>query len=143
MARPYWLPPELNFEELPEGIRAAYKDVLEKIYDDQVLGAHDGLELSTGTTLAFICWLEIIQQKDIAECIKHRSCSVSDKEDFVEGVDRMFRLIGAKTKVTNARVRLDELRLKHLGNVDIGYTGFHAPQTQEETQDEVSDGEAG
>jgi hypothetical protein len=63
--RPYWIPPGVVFEELPEAVRIALQTIVGLAYSELVLGAGDPLETAMGTSVAFLAALEICDQVEI------------------------------------------------------------------------------
>ena len=65
--RPYFIPPGINFEALPEPVRVALQAVVEPAYRELVLGVEGPLERSAGLTLAFLLSLEVLDQFQLGQ----------------------------------------------------------------------------
>ena len=63
--RPYWIPEEIDLAALPKAVQLAVSEILNRAYQELVLGAADALERSAGTTYVHLLWLELLSQFEL------------------------------------------------------------------------------
>ncbi|MDY0169683.1 MAG: hypothetical protein RBS80_24280 [Thermoguttaceae bacterium] len=109
--RPFFIPAGVQFDELPQDLQAAITAVVNPAYQKLVLEARDGLEKSSGLTVAYLVWLEILDQLEMAKSMPNvPTPEASAERDKL--IARHLRLIGAKSKASNFLLRIKEFRRK-------------------------------
>jgi hypothetical protein len=109
--RPFFIPGGVDFEKLPEELRAAIRGVIDPAYRRLVQGARDGLEKSLGVTAVHLLWLEVLDQFELAAGLDGKLHPAAS-EERCQLIDRHIRVIGAKTKASQFLLRLHEFRRK-------------------------------
>jgi hypothetical protein len=71
-ARPYWIPEQTDLEALPPAVQLAITNVVNRAYQELVLGAADALERSAGATDVHLLWLELLHQFELGNQLKNR-----------------------------------------------------------------------
>jgi hypothetical protein len=109
--RPYWIPPEIDYAQLPEPVRVAFDAIVLPTYNELVLGAADSLERAAGVTLTFLLALEVLDQFEIGRSLDflgRAGDSANAERDKLIG--RHLRLLGACQRSAIFLARLRELR---------------------------------
>jgi hypothetical protein len=117
--RPFWIPPDVDFDRLPKQLQAAICGVVEPAYEQLVVRATPGLEQSTGMTIVSLLALEVFEQIETHEGLYDGQRTPHISEQREKEIARMLRLIGAKIKASGFLLRLHEFRQKwgHLPNL--------------------------
>ena len=110
--RPYFVPEDVDFDALPETLRAAITAIINPAYLELVVAAREGLERSTGMTICHLAWLEILQQLELSRQ-SGLARDVDQSVDHEKLIERHLRLVGAKVKASSLLLRLQEFRRKH------------------------------
>ena len=114
--RPFFVPSDINFDDLSEELKAAIGGVIDPAYRQLVVEAGDELARSVGVTIVHLLWLEIIDQFELAEELDHAlRPSATDKRQKL--IERHLRLVNAKSKAGNFLLRLREFRRKFGGDL--------------------------
>jgi hypothetical protein len=108
-ARPYFLPENVEFETLPKGLQAVVAAILDPLYKELVLGAEDSLERDAGKTLVHLAWLEVIGQIEVGQQIATGE-KLLDSEEHYKLIERLLRVVGAKSKLQGFLLNLRKLR---------------------------------
>jgi hypothetical protein len=111
--RPYWLPDGVEFDLLPDELKAAIAGIINPAYRELVLQADAGLPQTTGVTIVYLLWLELLDQIQLGS---QSVSAVSDPDAQRERhttISRLLRTVGAKNKTTGLLLRIRELRWKH------------------------------
>ncbi|MBE9551932.1 MAG: hypothetical protein IMF05_00580, partial [Proteobacteria bacterium] len=93
--RPFFVPSDINFDDLSEELKTAIRAVIDPAYRQLVLEARDGLEKSIGVTIVHLLWIEILDQLDLAQSL--------DDTLQPEASDRRFKMIERHLRVVNAK----------------------------------------
>ena len=112
-ARPYWIPPSVDLECLPEEIRAAILGIINPAYRELVLKAQNGLEKAAGVTIVSLLWMEILDHVQMGREIGDTFLLTTPSEDCEKRIARHLRLVGAKIKAASFLQRLREFREKY------------------------------
>lgn len=114
-SRPYFLPPDLDLETLPAGVRAALEAIVQPAYEELVVQAPTALDRSAGMSLVFLQVQELIEQfergRQMTLGLQGRD---SGGESRDEDLQRYLRVIGAKDRAANFILRVRQFRAKHL-----------------------------
>jgi hypothetical protein len=107
--KPFWVPPGVNLEDVPEGLQAVIEGVLSPAYVQLVVGAQPGVEQSTGVTIAGLLWLECIEYFQLG---LHTTCedATSEQEKKEKSMASLLRVTSAKLKASDFLLRLQEAR---------------------------------
>jgi hypothetical protein len=127
--RPYWIPPGVAFEELPEAVRIAFQAIVEPAYGQLVLGAGDPLERAAGSTLAFLAALEICDQLELAQQLIRTNppdaaapAAPGGTAERDKLISRHLRLVAVKQNAATFIARLQDSRAKReLAAVPLGF----------------------
>jgi hypothetical protein len=111
--RPYWIPPGVDFERLPEQVRAAMLGVINPAYQELVLGAQDGLQKAAGVTLISLLWLEVLDQVELGQDLTDPRSIGTSSPAREQLISRHLRLAGATIKASGFLLRLAEFREKY------------------------------
>ena len=65
--RPFWVPPGVTFDQLPQALQHAIVEIVNPIYEAYVLGAESPLEKGQGLSYVQLLWWEILGHLDLAE----------------------------------------------------------------------------
>ena len=109
--RPFFIPAGVPFDTLPQDLQAAITAVVNPTYQKLVLEARDGLEKSSGLTVAYLVWLEILDQVNLAESVLNVPTPEASAERDKQ-ITRLLRVVGAKSKASNFLLRIKEFRRK-------------------------------
>jgi hypothetical protein len=111
--RPYFVPPGVDFDQLPEQVRAVILGIINPAYRELVLAAPDGLQKAAGVTVVSLLWLEVLDQLELGQNLTvPRSLLVASPERD-ELIARHLRTAGAKIKASSFLLRLAEFREKY------------------------------
>lgn len=111
-ARPFWIPPGIDFDSLPEELKAAITGLINPAYQELVLEAEDGLSRSSGMTIVFLMWLEIIDQIQLGAELANADFDEAAQKKREALIARYMRTVGAKNKTSNLLIRIHEFRQK-------------------------------
>jgi hypothetical protein len=92
---------------MPAELQATIAAVINPVYLDLVLGSKDGLEKSTGVTIAHLLWLEILSQFELGRLVSVTD-SESNDEERQDAIAKHIRLAQAKLKASGLLLRLRE-----------------------------------
>lgn len=110
--RPFWVPDSVSFDSLPEELKIAITGIINPAYCELVLSAPSGLEQSTGLTIVYLLWLEILDQIQLGKGFAENS----DEPDILKRgeakIAQYLRLVGAKNKTSNFLLRLHDFKQK-------------------------------
>jgi hypothetical protein len=105
--RPYFLPADLVWEELPENVRVALVTIVNPAYDELVIHAASILERSAGASLVFLLAEEVLQQFELGNSMFSGAGNTAARQ---QSMDRYLRLISAKQKIANYLERVKAVR---------------------------------
>ncbi len=112
--RPYFIPPGIDFEALPEPVRVALQAVVGPAYNDLVLGVEGPLERSAGVTLAFLLALEVLDQFQIGQQLNFTAdptaVGAAERDRLIS---RYLKLVGAKQHAERFLLRIHDLRARN------------------------------
>jgi hypothetical protein len=111
--RPYWIPPGVDFDRLPEQLRAAILGIINPAYQELVLRAQDGQEKAAGVTVVSLLWLEILGQIELAEHLTDPGSVVTSSPEREQLISRHLRVAGAMIKASGFLLRLSEFKEKY------------------------------
>ena len=111
--RPYWIPEEVDLAALPKEVRLAVSEILNRAYQELVLGAADALERSAGTTYVHLLWLELLSQFELGNQIANLQTPDQGLAAPANLIAQHLRLVGAKQHAGSFLLRLKALRGKH------------------------------
>ena len=112
--RPYFIPPAIDFEALPEPVRVAYQAIVDPTYRELVLEVESPLARSVGITLVFLLAVEVLEQFQLAQQMDFTASSTGGgRADRDRVIDRYLRIVGAKQKAERFLLRLDDLRARN------------------------------
>jgi hypothetical protein len=60
--RPYWIPAGVEFDLLPDELKAAIAGIINLAYRELVVQAEADLQQTTGVTIVYLLWLEALDQ---------------------------------------------------------------------------------
>jgi hypothetical protein len=104
--RPYWFPPEVPLESLPQAVQDAYRGLVEPAYRERVLAAATELERSAGSSLVFLNWLETISQIELTASVAKALARGARTEDLEVDIARHLRLVGRKEQLVKLSLAL-------------------------------------
>jgi hypothetical protein len=113
LVRPYWIPPDLDFDALPEEMRVAALEIIAPAYRELVVDAPTAIERGIGKSIAFLLWEELFDEFELTRSIdfhkihERRMVSPEKAETRAKLLDSLLRKVGARLKLTNV---LDRLR---------------------------------
>jgi hypothetical protein len=108
--RPLFVPRNVDFNALAPELQTAITAVINPAYRELVLGAPEGLEKSTGLSIVYLLWLEVLEQQRLAETWQTADDGGMSPTDRAEQIARHLRLVLAKVKVSSFLLRLRESR---------------------------------
>lgn len=111
---PFFLPQDINWDELPEAVRAAVHDIVTPLYREFVLENADALQRSAGMSLVFLATLEVVEFVGNGRSVFERPPTDDEIKARQQQIDRQLRLVGAKMKCTDLLLRLQSWREKAL-----------------------------
>jgi hypothetical protein len=111
--RPYWFPPDIDVNALPDEIKAAIAGLVNPVYVQLVLQAQDGLERSIGSTIVFLLWREILAQMQFGQDFAHGTSSASSEAERDAELGRYLRLVAAKLKASAILFQLQAFRRRY------------------------------
>lgn len=119
--RPYWIPEEADLEALPKEVQLALTEVVNRAYQELVLGAADALERFAGATYVHLLWLELLHQFELGKQLDNL---LRPNHGFAARADRIaqhLRLVGAKQQAGSFLLRVQALQ-------DKDTAGSHRPR---------------
>ena len=112
--RPYFVPQGINFDELPQQVRATFEAVVAPSYRELVLEVESSLAKSVGITLVFLLAVEVLEQFQLAQQMDFTASSTGGgRADRDRVIDRYLRIVGAKQKAERFLLRLHDLRARN------------------------------
>ena len=112
--RPYYVPAEIDFDDLPEAVMLAFEVIVEPAYKELVLGAVTALERSAGASLTFLLAVEILDQFELGHRLNLTGAAVgNDSAEREVMMTRHLRVISAKQQTARFLFRIQELRKKN------------------------------
>ncbi len=103
-ALPPWLQNDAFYQNLPEQHQQAIRSIIQPLYERFVLRPTDHLERSTGSSVIYLLWSELLKQAEIAntpfddEGIDHLHRRML--------MDDLFLILGPKSQMSSLLVRL-------------------------------------
>jgi hypothetical protein len=116
--RPYWVPPGLKIESLPEQFRVAIAEILNPAYRELVLEAPGALERATGATFVHLLWLEMLEQLELGRDLASYLPGSTSSPERLRLLDRHVRLTGAKNKAGHFLLQIRTFREKYESGLD-------------------------
>ncbi len=114
IARPYFIPPAVDFKALPAEVRAALSDVIEPAYKALVLHADSTLERLAGVTLVFLLTLEVLDQFQLGREFEEAVVgNFADSEKRAKQIGRHLRLIASKQTQLDFLFKLRNAKAKY------------------------------
>ena len=104
--RPFFLPSDLKWDELPEAARAVIHDIVSPLYRAYVFANADPLQRAAGMSLVYLTTLEVIECVGKGASMLEGPSSDDEVRARQDQIDRYLRLVGAKTKCTDLLLRL-------------------------------------
>lgn len=111
-ARPYFLPSSIDLEAFPAEVRLAVDEILMPVYREMVMGAQSSLERAAAVSLAFLLYLELIDQFAIGQDAIVSKAGADESARRDKAIERYSRIVGAKQKVLGFLQRLEEFRAR-------------------------------
>jgi hypothetical protein len=112
--RPYFIPPGIDFEALPESVRVVFQTVVAATYDDLVLSVEGPLERSAGVTLVFLLSVEVLEQFQLGQQLNFtadpNAVGGAERDRLI---GRYLRVVGAKQKEERFLLRIHDLRARN------------------------------
>jgi hypothetical protein len=121
--RPYWISEQIDLAALPEPFRIAITEIVNRAYEELVLGAADALERSAATTYVHLLWLELLQQFELGnelESVSRPNLSFGARAEMIM---RHLRLVAAKQHTGNFLLRVKAFHEKYAAALN-GSTGL-------------------
>lgn len=109
--RPFFVPSDINFDDLSEELKTAIRAVIDPAYRQLVLEARDGLEKSIGVTIVHLLWIEILDQLDLAQSLDDTLQPEASDRRF-KMIERHLRVVNAKSKASGFLLRLHTFQRK-------------------------------
>jgi hypothetical protein len=103
--RPLWLPPGVTFESLPKPVQQAVLDILNPVYQEQVLKASDPLERGQGLSYCNLLFFELLTTYGLIESATSAGLA---RLPSSKGLTVLVDVTGQKGKVANFLFRLRE-----------------------------------
>ena len=107
--RPFWIPPGVDPEDLPEGLQAAIDGAISPAYQRLVVAARAGVEQSTGITITGLLWLECLEYFEVGQNAQSEN-DTPELEKREASMARLLRLAGAKLRASDFLLRVTEAR---------------------------------
>lgn len=108
--RPYFLPPEIELETLPEAVQIAIQSIIEPAYAELVLAAPNPLERSMGISFVFLLTEEVLSHFELGRQMNLDQTQGDEERARRErDLARYLKLFGAKTSALHALLRLRKL----------------------------------
>jgi hypothetical protein len=111
-ARPFFIPPGVEWDALPEELQQAISALVNPAYEHFVLAADDGLERASGLTLVHLLWLEILDQIRLGQLLLDSNSTDSGSESRERAIAQHLKLVQAKLKASSFMLRLEEFEQK-------------------------------
>lgn len=112
-AKPYFIPAGIEWASFPEEVKAAILAIVNPTYEELVLKATDGLERSTGMSVTYLLWLEVLTQLELTTKLSKPDSTFQMTRDQHEQIGRHLRLVNAKVKASSFIQRVKEFRSRH------------------------------
>lgn len=111
---PCWIPKGVDLQDMPADLQAAIAHVINPTYCELVLNARPGLQQSTGLTIAYLLWLEILDHLEMAAAGEDIIAKSLGKRSsaHVHLIDRHLRVVNAKLKASDMLLRLQQFKDK-------------------------------
>jgi hypothetical protein len=111
--RPYFLPPGVEWDAIPNSVRLALDAIVLPAYQEMVLGAPNSLERATGASLVFLLCLEVLEHFELGNRLNLSGVSPGDDQaELDRAISKHLKLVGAKQHAANFLARLQNLRSK-------------------------------
>jgi hypothetical protein len=108
---PYWVPQGVQLADMPHALTTAIADVVNPTYRELVLEASSALERSTGLSVVYLLWMEIIDHLELHVPVDCRTDPVGLLADRrARTLEHHLRLVHAKLKATELLIRLKEFK---------------------------------
>lgn len=111
--RPYWVPPGLDYDSIPQGLRAAFTEILQPAYFSLVVMPSESLERSTGLSVVHLLCHEMLEQFHLGQDTRIGEPEMQRSPERQESLRRLFQIIGKKHKMSDLLHRLRMLREKN------------------------------
>ena len=114
LIRPYFVPAGIDFETLPDAVKAVFTEFVEPNYRELVLGATTPLERTAGATLTFLSALEVLDQVELGRDM-HLAGAPAEKDtaERDKAMVRHLRLVSSKQRAESFLLRVSTLRAKN------------------------------
>jgi hypothetical protein len=110
LTRPYFLPEEIDFDTLPEAVRAALNSIVAPAYQNLVITAPNPLERSMGVSFVFLLTEEILTHFELGrQMALDRKPDDDERRNRERELSQYLRLLSAKTSALHALLRLRKL----------------------------------
>lgn len=138
--RPYFVPPGVDLDRLPEQVRAVILGIINPAYRELVLAAQDGLQKAAGVTVVSLLWLEILDQLELGQELTVPRSAVVPSPERDQLITRHLRVAGAKIKASGFLLRLAEFREKY-GHLPFARPAWAQPIEHPAGESESAEGE--
>ena len=107
---PPWVHTDCFFKKLPKHHRQAILEVIQPLYERFVLHPADHVERSTGSSVIFLLWTELLKQAEIATAPYDGDSVHALRRRML--MDDLFLIIGPKSRMSALLVRIRQSNSK-------------------------------
>jgi hypothetical protein len=111
---PRWVPPGVDFNMFSSEVQIAIVEIINPLYERLVLQTDDSLEKSTGLTVVYLLWMEILNQYELGKQYMPDAFLREAASPYGDTFARQLQLVDAKTKTSYILLRLRELRQSYV-----------------------------
>ena len=109
--RPYFIPDELDFDELPAAVQVAVEALVAPAYQELVLQAPSALERAAGASFVHLLFLELLEQFELGQQISENVKSAGNRTSPREAdLRRHLRLLSAKERAGTFLLRIRQFQ---------------------------------
>jgi hypothetical protein len=128
--RPYFLPKNINYGELPEDLQIAIDEVFAPAYQELVVEAPSNLERAAATGFILLLLVELMEQFQVGSRISEGLRQGIARQPLFSGneLDHYLKILSAKERAGKFLLQVRRFRIKHgdvfspLDNGEVGET---------------------
>jgi len=99
--RPFWVPPEVNFDELPPGLQQAIAEIVNAAYQELVCGGATALARAQGLSYVELLWWEVLLQTELGQEWARNLPYGSARRATRAKLNRLLKTVALKDKIAN------------------------------------------
>jgi len=95
-ARPFWIPEGQKFDDYPRELKQALLDIVQPLYEEEVMAARTPMEKSSALSFVLATWLEVLKAYENGCRINPQKGSAGSIETNEEAIRQYSRIAAAK-----------------------------------------------